>query len=479
MTDITYRTLDGSRASIQGDRIIDLGRQLHGTVLTAADADYDSARAVWNAMVDHRPAVIVRCQDVDDIRRAVDFAHENRMLVAIRGGGHNIAGKASCDSGLVIDLSGMKTVQVEPEQRTARVAPGATLADFDREAQAHGLATPLGINSTTGVAGLTLGGGFGWLSRRYGLTVDNLISAEVVTADGNLRVASDTENPDLFWALQGGGGNFGVVSSFEFRLHPVGPDVYSGLVVYSLDDAPEVLRQWRDFAATAPDDLTVWAILRKAPPLPFLPEAVHGTNVVAFPVLYSGSPEEGERLADPVRHFGKPLGEHLGAQPYAAFQSAFDPLLTPGARNYWKSHDLEALPDEAIDKAVALARELPSDSCEVFMAQLGGAVSRVPETATAYAGRGAAFIVNVHGRWDTPEEDNACVAWSRHVFAELAPFATGNAYVNFLTEDESARVPAAYGPNYARLLEVKRRYDPENLFRVNQNIDPAQTIAVA
>ncbi|MGD8430705.1 MAG: FAD-binding oxidoreductase, partial [Ectothiorhodospiraceae bacterium] len=327
MTDITYRTLDGSRASIQGDRINDLGRQLHGTVLTAADADYDSARAVWNAMVDHRPAVIVRCQDVDDIRRAVDFAHENRMLVAIRGGGHNIAGKASCDSGLVIDLSGMKTVQVEPEQRTARVAPGATLADFDREAQAHGLATPLGINSTTGVAGLTLGGGFGWLSRRYGLTVDNLISAEVVTADGNLRVASDTENPDLFWALQGGGGNFGVVSSFEFRLHPVGPDVYSGLVVYSLDDAPEVLRQWRDFAATAPDDLTVWAILRKAPPLPFLPEAVHGTNVVAFPVLYSGSPEEGERLADPVRHFGKPLGEHLGAQPYAAFQSAFDPLL--------------------------------------------------------------------------------------------------------------------------------------------------------
>jgi FAD/FMN-containing dehydrogenase len=361
---------------------------------------------------------------------------------------------------------------VNPSARTARVGGGATLADFDREAQASGLATPLGINSTTGVAGLTLGGGFGWLSRRFGLTIDNLLSAEVVLASGEVVRASETESPDLFWALRGGGGNFGVVTSFEFRLHPVGPEVLAGLIIHPLDAAKDVLRFYRDFLPTTPDEFVCWFVMRKAPPLPFLPAEWHGKEILALAVCYSGEIKEGERVAAPLRKFGKPIADVIAPQPYAAWQTILDPLLTPGVRNYWKSHDFQEVSEGLIDALIAHARKLPDPSTEIAFAQLGGAVSRVPADATAYSHRDGQFVMNVHGRWEDPAKDAECIGWARDLFRATAPFATGAVYVNFLTGEEGDRIRAAYGRNYDRLVKLKNRYDPGNLFRVNQNIRP-------
>ena len=373
----------------------------------------------------------------------------------------------------VLDLSGMRTISIDTAKRTARVGPGALLGDLDRESQAHGLATPLGINSTTGVAGLTLGGGFGWLTRRYGMTVDNLLGATVVTADGAERVVSATSEPDLFWALRGGGGNFGVVTSFEFQLHPVGPEVYAGLVVYPFAQARQVLRAWRDFTAGTQDELSVWTVLRKAPPLPFLRASAHGTEVVIFPLVHCGDVEAGERAAAPVLRFGDPIGSALGPTPYAGFQSAFDPLLTPGGRNYWKSNNFSALTDAALDLMITATARLPGPECEIFVAQLGGAMARVKPAATAFVGRDARYIMNVHGRWSDARDDERVRAWARRAFEDAAPHATGSGYVNFLTEDEAERVAASYGTNYPRLQALKQRFDPGNLFRMNLNIAPA------
>lgn len=446
--------------------------KLRGRLIRPGDADYDEAREIWNAMIDRRPGLIVRCADTADVQRAVAFVRAHDLLLAVRGGGHNIAGNAVCDDGLVIDLSQMKSVRVDAEARRASVEPGATLGDFDREAQAFGLATPLGINSTTGVAGLTLGGGFGWLSRKYGMSIDNLVSAEVVTADGNVVRASENENSDLFWAIRGGGGNFGIVTSFEFQLHPVGPEVLSGLIVFPFDQAKSVLTQYRDFTETMPDELSVWMVTRQAPPLPFLPEEVHGKEIVALAVFYAGDAREGEKFIEPIRRFGTALGEHIGVQPYTAWQQAFDPLLTPGARNYWKSHNFTQLSDGAIDSIIEYAGKLPSPQTEIFAGLVGGQASRIAPDATAYSHRDAKFVMNVHGRWDTAADDARCIAWAREFFDKSAPYATGGVYVNFLTEDETGRIGAAYGPNYDRLVALKNKYDPTNLFHMNQNIKP-------
>ncbi|MFG6159825.1 FAD-binding oxidoreductase [Halomonas sp. 1390] len=472
MTALTYRTLEGDQNALPSEAVDALAASLRGRLITPTDDDYPTQRCVWNGMVDRHPALIACCQGSQDIVEAVDFARTRRMCLSIRGGGHHIAGNAIAEGGLVIDLSAMRSVHVDPRQGTARVAPGALLGDIDRETQAYGLATPLGINSTTGVAGLALGGGFGWLTRQHGLTADNLLSAELVTADGQRHHVSAEEDEELFWALRGGGGNFGVVSSFEFRLHPVGPEIYAGLVVYPYDQAREVLTAWRDFTGGAPEELSVWAILREAPPLPFLPEAIHGQRVVVFALMHTGDPASAERDAAPVLAFGEPAGQMLGPQPYADFQAAFDPLLAPGARNYWKSHDFRELTDEALEEALTAAEALPGPECEIFLAHLGGAMSRVDPTATAYAGRDAHYVMNVHARWQEAPEDDRCRDWAREVFQRLAPFATGGGYVNFLTEDEGDRVASAYGVNFARLQAVKRRVDPDNLFRVNLNIPP-------
>ena len=443
-----------------------------GEVLLAADADYDEVRQIWNAMIDRKPALIARCTSPEDVGLAVEFARKHGLLVSIRGGGHNIAGNAVCDGGLMIDLSLMKSVQVDPATRRASVEPGCTLADVDAAVQAHGLATPLGINSTTGVAGLTLGGGFGWLSRKFGMTIDNLLSAEVITADGRQLHASATENADLFWGLRGGGGNFGVVTRFEFQLHPVGPDVLSGLIVFAFDQAKLVLTRFARFTETMPDELSVWMVTRKAPPLPFLPEDVHGKEMVALALCYAGDPKEGERLIEPLRGFGTVLGEHIGVQPYVAWQQAFDPLLSKGARNYWKSHNFSQLSDGAIDAIIEYAGKLPSPQCEIFIGTIGGQTARVAPEAMAYSSRDANYVMNVHGRWESAGEDERCIAWAREFFTKSQPFASSGAYINFLTQDETDRIAFAYGATYDRLVELKKKYDPTNLFRMNQNIKP-------
>jgi FAD/FMN-containing dehydrogenase len=347
-------------------------------------------------MINRRPGLVVRCLGASDVINAVKLARDEKLLVAVRSGGHNIAGNAVCDGGLLIDLSMMKSVHVDPASATARVQPGATLADFDKEAQAFGLATPLGINSTTGVAGLTLGGGFGWTTRKFGLTVDNLVSADVITADAKLVRASAKEHDDLFWALRGGGGNFGVVTSFEFNLHKLGPEVLSGLVVHPFEKAGELLPAFRRIANEAPDELTIWAVMRKAPPLPFLPNEWHGKEVLIFAACYSGDIKEGEKAVKPLRALGTPIADVISPHPFTGWEAAFDPLLTPGARNYWKSHDFTDLSDAAIKAILQAVRTLPSPECEVFIAHVGGAMARVPANSTAWPNRDAHFIMNAH-----------------------------------------------------------------------------------
>ncbi|HEY6254600.1 MAG TPA: FAD-binding oxidoreductase [Xanthobacteraceae bacterium] len=474
MTGLIVRTLDASTKTIAPDTVAALRGKLRGTVILPGEDGYDAARSIWNAMVDRRPGLVVRCLDAADVINAVKLAADEKLLVAVRSGGHNIAGNAVCDGGLLIDLSLMKSVRVDPASGTARVEPGATLADFDKEAQRFALATPLGINSTTGVAGLTLGGGFGWTTRKFGLTIDNLISADIVTADAKLVRASDTENQDLFWALRGGGGNFGVVTSFEFKLHPLGPEVLSGLVVHPFEKAGELLSEFRRIAKSAPDELTTWVVMRKAPPLPFLPTEWHGKEVLIFAACYSGDMIEGEKATKALRALGEPIVDVISPHPFTGWQAAFDPLLTPGARNYWKSHDFTDLPDAAIKVILDGVRTLPSPECEVFIAHVGGAMARVAPDATAWPNRDAHFVMNVHTRWRDQAQDSACIAWARQLFESTAPFASGSVYVNFMPDDEKDRVEKAYGTNYRRLADIKRRYDPGNLFRMNQNIRPTK-----
>ena len=445
---------------------------IKGCVLAPDDPNYDQARQIWNAMIDRRPAVIVQPADAADVGPAIQFARANALEISVRGAGHNIAGNAVCNGGMMIDFSNMRNVRVDAGKKRATVGPGATLADLDNATQQHGLATPVGINSTTGIAGLTLGGGFGWLTRKHGMTIDNLISAEVVTAGGKGLRASEKDNAELFWALRGGGGNFGVVTEFEFALHPVGPEILAGLIVFPFAQAKQVLTRYRQFANAAPEDLNVWAVLRQAPPLPFLPENVHGQEVVVLPIFYAGVVAEGQKLVERLRTFGDVLGEHIGAQPYTQWQKAFDPLLAPGARNYWKSHNFTELSDGAFDAIIEYAGKLPSSQCEIFIGHIAGVANRVAPDATAYMHRDAKFVLNVHGRWDSPAQDASGVEWARAFFNASAPYASAGAYVNFMTEEEGNRVAAAYGSNYDRLVQIKRRYDPENVFHLNQNIKP-------
>ena len=469
-TNVLIKKNDGGQASIAPDAVDALRAQLRGVLCLPGDEGYDKARTLWNAMIDRKPALVVRAQGASDVMAAVNFARTNGLLVAVKGGGHNIAGNACCDGGLMIDLSQMKSVRVDPKAKRARVEPGALLSDVDRETGAFGLATPLGINSTTGIAGLTLGGGFGWLSRKHGLTADNLISAEIVTADGSLRQVSQREHTDLFWAIRGGGGNFGVVTSFDFRLHEVGPEVLGGLIVHPFSEARALLDAYQRFVADAADELTCWLVFRQAPPLPFLPASWHGKGVAVVAVMYAGDLAEGEHLLAPLRSFGAPLADTVGPTMFTSFQQAFDPLLTAGARNYWKSHDLAAIGDGTITAIIDGVSHLPTPSCEAILAHLGGAVGRVAPEAMAFSRRDAAFVLNIHARWDHAADDARCIQWAREFHSRVAPHALGSVYVNFMPADESARVAAAYGANFPRLAALKAKWDPGNLFRMNQNI---------
>ena len=474
MNDMSLINLQNGITMISAAAIEAFAARLRGRVLIATDAAYDEARTIWNGMIDRRPGLIVQCAGAADVVNAVRFAAENRLLVAVRGGGHNIAGNAVCDGGMVIDLTPMKSVRVDATTKTAWVEPGATLADLDVETQAFRLALPTGINSTTGIAGLTLGGGFGWITRKFGLTIDNLLSADVVTANGELVRASPTEHRDLFWGIRGGGGNFGVVTAFEFRLHELGPDVLSGLVVHPFAEAESVLQQYRQALENAPDELTCWVVMRQAPPLPFIPAEWHGKEVVVLAMCYCGDLEAGEKAVAELRAIGNPIADVVSPHPFVGWQQAFDPLLAPGARNYWKSHDFMELSDQAIGILTESIRQLPGPECEVFIAHVGGAAGRVAAEETAFPQRNSHFVMNVHGRWRDVAMDQACIDWARHLFEAAKPYAAGTAYVNFMPEDEMDRVEAAYGANYGRLVEVKRHYDPLNLFRMNQNVRPIE-----
>lgn len=449
-----------------------LQNHFRGEILLPEDQGYEKTRQIWNAMFDRRPAIIARCIGTTDVIAAVNFARDNHLLVAVRGGGHNSAGTAVCEDGLMIDLSPMRRVVVDKQHKTAKIDGGCLLGDVDHETQLHGLAVPAGIVSHTGVGGLTLGGGFGWISRKHGLTVDNLISAEVVTAEGRLLTASAEENSDLYWGLCGGGGNFGIVTSFEVRCAEIGTEVYSGMIIKKFSDARAYLQFHRDYVRQLPDEMTAWMVIRHAPPLPFLPEAVHGQMVIAVPFVWLGDPTEGEKLIAPIREATESLGEAIGMNPWVAWQAGFDGLVQHGGRNYWKSHHLKALSDDCIERVIEFAGKLPSQECEVFIPHMEGAPSRVPEENTAFAHRTPPFVLNIHTRWQDPAEDEKSIAWARDFHAATEPFAQG-VYVNFLSEEGEERVKQAYSQVvWERLVRIKNRYDPYNFFRMNQNIKP-------
>ncbi|MFD1684850.1 FAD-binding oxidoreductase [Halobellus litoreus] len=460
-------------SKIDNDALDEFSGSLRGSLLRPDDEGYDEARAVWNAMIDERPAFIVRCAGVADVISAVTFAKEHDLPISVKGGGHNIAGRAVEDDALMMDLSPMKSVRVDPDAKTARVEPGVVLNELDHETQAFGLATPVGYNSTTGIAGLTLGGGWGWLSRKHGLTVDNLISADVVTADGELVHASEDENEDLFWGIRGGSGNFGIVTSFEFQLHEVGPTVLSGPIVHPFDDAKTVLEGYRKFAADAPNDATVWCVIRHAPPLPFIPEEWHGRKVVILATFYAGDMEEGEEVLQPIRDVGDPIADAVGPHPYTGWQQAFDGLAPAGNRNYWKSHNFDEMTDGMIETFIEYGKTIPTPETEIAIPHLGGAMNEKPVDATAYPHRNFEFTMVLHTQWTDPEQDEECIAWTREMHEAMAPHATGGVYANFVPEEDGDQ-QAAYGENYDRLVEVKNKWDPENLFQLNHNVEPTE-----
>ena len=472
MSDINVITTDGNQTILNKSVIDDFKTKLLGNLIFKSDPDYDNVRVLWNGMIDRKPALIVRCSGTPDVIASVNFAREHNLMISARGGGHNVAGTASSDGGMMIDLSQMKGIRVDPDTRVAFVSPGATIHDVDHETQMFGLATPMGINSTTGIAGLTLGGGFGWLSRSFGLTADNLISADVLTADGKIINANENGTSDLLWGLRGGGGNFGIVTNFQYRLHPVGPQLLCGLIVHPFKDAHKVFKFYQDFTDKVTEKLSCYVVLRKAPPLPFLPEDVHGKEVFIIAIVYAGDIKEGEMILEPLRKFGNPVAEQIGPAPYEVFQQAFDPLLTPGARNYWKSLNFKKFNNEAMDIILKHVLQLPTPLSDIFIGNLGGAINRVEKDATAYPHRDINYIMNVHTRWEDKNLDDMCVEWARKFYNELSKFAEDSVYVNFISEGEN-RVTSAFGPNYEKLARLKKKYDPDNFFKINQNIKPA------
>jgi FAD/FMN-containing dehydrogenase len=460
MTKIPAGALDSLKARFRGE------------VLIPGDSGYDEARKIWNGMFDRKPALIARCVGTSDVVAAVNAARENNLLLSVKGGGHNSAGTAVCDGGMMIDLSRMRRAWTDVKSGTVRVDGGALLGDLDFETQIHGMAVPAGIISHTGVGGLALGGGFGWISRRHGLSVDNLLSAEVVTADGSVVTASASENPDLFWGIRGGGGNFGIVTSFEFRCARIGKEIFGGMIVKKFDDAKAYLRFHRDYVRKLPDEMTVWLVVRHAPPLPFLPKEVHGKMVVIVPFVHLGDQAGGQDLIKPIRDFSIAHGEHIGMIPWTGWQAGFDGLVTHGARNYWKSHNLKNLSDPCIDRILDFAGRMPTDECEVFIPHMEGAPSRVAESQTAYAYRKVPFVLNLHTRWRNASDDAKCLAWAKDFHAATQEFAEG-VYVNFLSAEGDERVKEAYTKQvWDRLVQVKNKYDPRNIFRMNQNIKP-------
>ena len=450
----------------------DLRASFRGDLFRPTDPGYDDHRRVWNGSIDRRPDLIARCTGVADVLQAVRVARENRALVAVRGGGHSFPGLSTCDGGLLIDLRPMRGIRVDPQAKTARAQAGALLGELDRETQAFGLAVPSGIVTHTGLAGLTLGGGIGWIMRKHGLTIDQLISVDLVTANGDLVQATETENPDLFWGVRGGGGNFGIVTEFEFRLTSLGPQVMAGPVFWLMDDTERVLRFYRDWIDGCPDELMTIVVQRRAPALPVVPPDLVGKHVIAVVACYAGPIEEGQRVLKPLKSFGSPVLDLCIPKPYLAHQGMFDPSFRHGCWYYVRSCDVARLDDGVIDVMVEYGRKIASPITSVALWQMGGAVARVADDDTAFHGRSAGFTFNINGNSEAAPGFEAERQWARDYWTALEPFHT-SVYVNFLMEEGEERVRQAYGAGkWERLKALKRKYDPTNLFRMNQNIRP-------
>ncbi len=465
---------NGAAATLGEDEIGALAATIRGEIIVPGDPRYDEARRVWNGMIDKYPALIARCTGTADVVAVVNWARGRDLPIAVRGGGHNVAGNAVNDGGLVIDLGQMKGIQVDPVKRTARVQPGVTWGDLDQATQMFGLATPGGEVSMTGIAGYTLSGGMGLLHRKWGLACDNLLSAEVVLANGDVVTASVIEHPDLFWAIRGGGGNFGIVTWFEDGLHPLGPEVYSAAVIYPFTDAPQVLRSWRDFAGQTPDEITIQTLFWSMPPLPDLPEALHGTPIVVIAGMYAGPAEQGAQALRPLSTWGTPIVDLGGIVPYVEAQSSFDAFFPTTQRYYWKSLFLDGLGDELIDAMLATLGDRPSPQTLIALRQLGGAIGQIPADATAYPHRTAAYNLSIDATWEDARDDERMIAWTRWAWQAMRDLTGGGVYLNFagLGEENDLLARAGYGNNYDRLREVKATYDPSNVFRGNINIAP-------
>ena len=467
------RTVDGGERDLPAEVINGWKTRLRGAVLSPADPGYEDSRTVWNAMIERRPALVARCLGTSDVIESVRFARENDLLLSIKGGGHNIAGLAVADGALMLDMSLMRGVWVDPRRRTAHAQPGCVLGDVDRETQVHGLAGVLGFVSATGVTGLTLGGGIGYLTRRWGWTSDTVSGMDLVTADGRVVRASDDENADLFWGLRGGGGNFGVVTGIEFGLHPVGPEIIGGLVAWPATEAPRVLELYRRLAAEAPPELTLVTLMRPAPPAPWLPKERHGTPIVALLACYTGDPQEGEKVVAPIKSFGSPIGDVLTRRTYAQMQSLLDATQPKGRRYYWKSEYLPRIEEDLLDKVIEHAGRIRSPHSAVILFQLDGALNGVAQDHSAVGNRDARYLLNIAGAWEQPGDDAANIDWARTAWQDMRRFSTGGTYINFLTEDDGVeRTEAALGGAIRRLREIKSRWDPENVFRTNRNIRP-------
>jgi FAD/FMN-containing dehydrogenase len=472
MSELKLAGLDGSDVSVDGGAVDELEQNLRGELLRPGAEGYDAARVIFNGIHDKRPGLIARCSGTGDIVDSVNFAREHGVLLSIRGGGHNVAGTALCEGGLTIDLSGLREVRVDPALKTADVGPGATLGELDRETQAFGLVAPAGVVSTTGVAGLTLGGGIGWVRRKHGMSIDNLMSMDVVTADGSYLRASEEENADLFWALRGGGGNFGVVTSFRFRVHPLGPMIYFAAPMYPIEKAAEIVPRWRDFCGDAPDDISSFLFFQTLPADEAFPQEVWNRAVVALPTMYAGAVDEGEKILKPLREMGELVLDLSGPMPFRALQQAFDWVFPTGGRYYWKTATVPTLDDQGVSTAVEIGSSRSSPMTIVGIWQMGGAMARVPEDATGYGPRSDPWTINIDSGWTEAAEDDEHIGFTRGSWEALQGVSSGGQYLNYGDVEKAEQVKAAYGKSYERLVEIKTRYDPQNLFRVNQNIRP-------
>ena len=466
-------TTDNREIELSQSTIDAFRDRLRGPLLLPGDTGYEESRTLWNGMIDRRPAVVARCLGTADITTCVQFAREHGLLLCIKGGGHNIAGLATADGALMLDLSLMRGVWVEPREQIAHAQGGCLLGDVDRETQLHGLAAVLGFISQTGIAGLTLGGGFGYLTRRYGWTCDTVLGMNLVTADGRLVRASSEENPDLFWGLRGGGGNFGVVTGIDYRLYPVGPEIVGGLVAWPASDASGVLELFRTLAEQAPPELTLVVLMRMAPPAPWLPPEIHGKPIIAISACYTGNPKDGEKAVSPIKSYGKPVGDMLVRRPYVQMQSLLDPTQPKGRRYYWKSEYLPRIEPALGAQFMEHAARIRSPHSAVILFHMAGALNRLDQEHSPVGNRDARYTLNITASWEEPSQDEANIAWARAAWNDMRSFSTGGTYINFLTQDEGPeRIEAALGKSLSRLAEVKAQWDPENVFRTNRNITP-------